>query len=228
MPSKLSNMPTLGPAEWGDWQRKVNAYFRMNELHGIVHGMELSPSTTEKEASASYLKQRGMAAGFISMFIDSTNATHVKDLEEDPAKMWKKLDGIHNAKSPGMRFNALNALFSIRKEDSEDLCSLMTCAEAAMNTYKSLIPTDSTFTLQSLQDELITMSLIRALPDEFNQVRATLGVHTNLTLAVTQQAFITEDNQRQQTAQPTNTTLRMYTHYHQCSNVPSPMPPSET
>jgi hypothetical protein len=127
-----------------------------------------------------------------------------------------------------MRFNALDALFSIRKEDSEDLRSFMTRAEAAMNTYKSLIPTDSTFTLQSLQDELVTMSLIHALPDEFNHVRATLGVHTNLTLAVTQQAFIAEDNQRQRTAQPTNTALRTYTHYHQCSNVPSPMPPSET
>ncbi len=89
MPSELSNMPTLGPAEWADWQRKANAYLRMNELHRIVHGTESSPSITEKEAS--YLKRRGMAAGFISMFIDLTNATHVKDLEEDPAKMWKKL-----------------------------------------------------------------------------------------------------------------------------------------
>jgi hypothetical protein len=136
-------------------------------------------------------------------------------------KLWTKLEGIHNAKTPGMRFNALDTLFSIRKDDDKTLRSLMTGAETAMNEYKSLIPTDNSFTLQMMQDELITMTLIRALPTELSHVRSTLNVHTNLTLAVAQQAFIAEDNQCQRTAPPTDSALRTYSHSRQHSNAPS-------
>jgi hypothetical protein len=83
--TEVSNMPTLGTATWNDWQRKANAYFRMNGLYEIVTNTEARP--TDEKLLAEYQKRRGQAAGFISMFIDSTNATHVKDIEDDPAKI---------------------------------------------------------------------------------------------------------------------------------------------
>ncbi len=94
--------------------------------------------------------------------------------------MWKQLWNTQ-CKISWMGFNALCALYSSCKKDSEDLRSLMALASVTMNTCKSRIPTDSTFMLQSIQNEVVTMSLIYALPHEFIHVRATLGVHINLT-----------------------------------------------
>jgi hypothetical protein len=216
---KVSNMPTLGTAKWNDWMRKANAYFRMNSLYEIINNAEKAP--TNEKLRADYMKRRGQAARFISMFIDSTNATYMKDIEDDPAKMWTKLEDIHNAKTPVMRFNALDTLYSIRKDDDESLCSLMTRAETAMNEYKSLVPANGSFMLQMMQEEIITMTLICALPAELNHIRSSLNIHAGLTLAVTQQAVIAEDNQSQCTALPTESALQTYSHYCQQSNAPS-------
>lgn len=111
-----------------------------------------------------------MAAGFISMFIDTANTTHINSLKDDPEKMWKKLDGIHNAKTPVMRFNAMDILFNVQKESEEDLQALMTRAKAAMDYFKALIPTDGSYTLETFQEELVVMTLLCALPKDFRHI----------------------------------------------------------
>jgi hypothetical protein len=69
-----------------------------------------------------------------------------------------------------MCFNAVNMLFSICKEDDATLCLLMICGHTAMNVYKSLLLIDDTFTLQMMQDELVTMALIWVLPAELGHI----------------------------------------------------------
>jgi len=41
--------------------------------------------------------------------------------KDDAVKMWGVLEGVHMHKQPGTRFNADDDLFSIRKNDEEDL-----------------------------------------------------------------------------------------------------------
>jgi hypothetical protein len=65
--------------------------------------------------------------------------------------MWSKLEAVHLQKHPGTRFNAYDALFSIRKADDETL-SALTRAETAMQDIKALRP--SYFTLDMLDKEL--------------------------------------------------------------------------
>ena len=46
--------------------------------------------------------------------------------------MWKKLESIHLQKRPGARFNAYDALFSIKKAPDESLTALMTRVDTVM------------------------------------------------------------------------------------------------
>lgn len=39
---------------------------------------------------------------------------HVKEVKNDPAAIWKKLEGFHLQKKAGARFNAYETLFGIR------------------------------------------------------------------------------------------------------------------
>jgi len=73
-------------------------------------------------------------------------------------KMWLKLESIHLQKCPATRFNAYDALFSIRKQDDESLTSVMTRVDQAMQQVKDLHP--PTFQLDDLDGELASMSLI--------------------------------------------------------------------
>jgi len=80
-------------------------------------------------------------------------------------KMWLKLESIHLQKHPATRFNAYDALFSIRKQDDKSLTSVMTRVDQAMQQVKDLRP--PTFQLDDLDGELASMSLIRSLPDDY-------------------------------------------------------------
>jgi hypothetical protein len=59
----------------------------------------------------------------------------------------------------------LENLFSIRKLDDESLSDLMARADKAIQDIKALCP--STFTLDDLDKELLSMALIHALPHDY-------------------------------------------------------------
>ena len=79
--------------------------------------------------------------------------------------MWKKLESVHLQKRPGARFNAYEALFDIRKASDESLMSLMTRVDTAMEQIQNLRP--DAFSLSDMDKELVCMTLIRALPEEY-------------------------------------------------------------
>jgi Reverse transcriptase (RNA-dependent DNA polymerase)/GAG-pre-integrase domain len=77
------------------------------------------------------------------------------------------------------------------------------------------------------------MALLRALPEEYNSLRATLFIQGNLNLQTVETAFLAEDNQRQHAARDNVTALRTFTtrkpshrHQHSSASQPETAPPS--
>ncbi|EGN93621.1 hypothetical protein SERLA73DRAFT_145285, partial [Serpula lacrymans var. lacrymans S7.3] len=86
--------------------------------------------------------------------------------------IWEKLAIVHVSKKPGMRFNAYDDFFSIRKKEDKSLQSLMTRIDEGMHQIQNLRPTG--FSLSELDDELTCMAMIRALPDQYAHFTSSL------------------------------------------------------
>ena len=84
---------------------------------------------------------------------------HFAGISDDPCRMWTKLEKIHLQKRS--RFNAYDALFSIRKLPDESLQALMARVDQGMQNIKELRPDD--FTLDKMDNEIVCMTLLRAL-----------------------------------------------------------------
>ena len=107
--------------------------------------------------------------------------------------MWRKLESVHMQKRPGTRFNTYNALLSLSKSEDESLSTLSTRASQLKSDMKALRP--PSFDISKLDDELVLMALIRALPAEYNALRQTLLLDDSLTLEKLQDTFVALENQ---------------------------------
>jgi hypothetical protein len=134
------------------------------------------------------------AAGIMWLMVENTQRVHFRGIKDDPVKMWEALATVHMQKRPGTRFNAYNDLFSIRKREDEDLQSLINRVDDAIHRISDLRP--DKFTLDKLDDELASMTLIRALPDDYNAFVLSLLLQDDLDKFSVQNAFVREDFQR--------------------------------
>jgi hypothetical protein len=138
------------------------------------------------------------AAGWIITLIKPDQRVHIKGMEDNPVKMWERLETVHVVKQAGARFNSYDSFFSIRKKEDESLVALTTWIDGAMQTIQSLRP--NTFTLQTLDEELFCMAMIRSLPEDYNTLTTSLLLKGTLDKDIMIQAFQTEESQRQQRA----------------------------
>ena len=193
--------PALNDSNWGQWADNMEAYLSTKELWEYVDGTNPRPvpqdanqlSPAEKKELLDWKRKSAKASGEIWLAIEDSQKVHVKEVKSDPAEMWRKLEGVHLQKKPGACFNAYDILFNIRKEESETLPSLMARADKAMQDIKALRPT--TFTLDDLDKELLCMTLIRALPAEFNHFASSLLLLDALDLDKLKSAFHNEESQ---------------------------------
>ena len=211
---ELSSIQLLTSENYLSWSRRLSAYFRVLGAYKLVIGTETRPDDAKPTEQANWDERALKAAGAIGMVLDEANATHIIGLEDDPVAMWTKLDQVHNSRTPGTRFNAMDALFNIKKEPEEDLASLITRSEAALQRVRALRPatdyaapsinltstsnqtTTIVYTLQTLDEELVIMTLLRALPETYQHVRSSLLIQPSLTLDMVRQAFYAEDEHR--------------------------------
>src|SRR5258708_7963201 len=107
--------------------------------------------------------------------------------------MWGVLEGVHMQKQPGTQFNAYDDLFFIQKHEEEDLQSLINHVDDAIHRICGLQSIG--FTLDKLDDELASMTLIRALSENYNLFVSFLLLKDDLEKITVQNAFIREDNQ---------------------------------
>jgi hypothetical protein len=98
--------------------------------------------------------------------------------------MWRKLEDIYLQKHPGTCFNAYDALCSMCKDNTETLPAL------ELIRYHP-----SNFTLHMLDKELLSMTLIQALPEDYNNFASFLLLLDSSDLEKLQSAFQNEENQ---------------------------------
>ncbi len=178
----------------------MEAWYRAQALWRLVSGASTAPtlSTPAKDGEEDKLEawqtKADRAAGIMWLMVETMQRVHFRGIKEDPLKMWKALETVHMQKRPGTRFNAYDDLFSIRKREDEDLQSLINRVDDAVHRIRDLRSTG--FTLDKLDNELASMTLIRALPDDYNAFVSSLLLRDDLDQIAVQNAFIREDHQR--------------------------------
>ena len=196
------SFPALSASNWGQWADNIEAYLATKELWEYVDGSTpipaasdpAKPTSAEKKELADWKRKAAKASREIWLAVEDDQKVYIKEVKGDPAAMWQKLKAIHVQKKPGARFNAYDILFNIRKEENETLTALMARADKAMQDIKSLRP--SGFSLTDLDKELLCMTLIRALPAEYNNFASSLLLLDSLDLEKLKSAFQTEESQR--------------------------------
>ena len=165
--SKGPDITKLGANNYPQWSGEMQAWLHANQLWRLFSGHLTCPAKPETITEAytdkddQWLEKAERAAGWIYLMVEHDQRIHLASIQDDPVKMWIKLEKIHMAKQAGAHFNAYDDLFSIRKEE-ESLMSLTNRIDTAMHTIQKLRPTD--FTLAKLDDELLSMAMIHSLP----------------------------------------------------------------
>ncbi|PIL36549.1 hypothetical protein GSI_00238 [Ganoderma sinense ZZ0214-1] len=168
----------------------------LGALH-IIKGQETRPNfvapldTGEHRDLHDFDGRVDLAAGKIWSCVEREQQTHLEAIRDDPVAMWAKLESVHMQKRPGTRFNTYNALLSLSKAENES--SLSTQASQLKSDMKALHPAN--FTLTQLNNELILMALICALPLDYASLRHTLLLDDSLTLDKLQDMFVALENQ---------------------------------
>ncbi|KAF9470543.1 hypothetical protein BDN70DRAFT_939614 [Pholiota conissans] len=122
--------------------------------------------------------------------IEDNQKIHFKAISDDPVKMWAALKAVHLQKCSGNCFNVYDDLFSIRKKDNESLQAFINRVDDSIQAIQDLHPAD--FNLKKLDDELTSMAMIRALPEEYSTFASSLLLLDKLDKASIQSAFFTE------------------------------------
>ncbi|KAJ3558122.1 hypothetical protein NM688_g1102 [Phlebia brevispora] len=168
-------------------------------LWGIVSGRvvkpvpvdDKNPTSAEQEKVLSYEEKAEKAVRELYLLVFQKQKVHLAGITDNAAAMWTKLESIHLQKRPSARFNAYDALFSIRKMPDESLTSLMTCVDTAMEKIKNLRPKD--FAIDEMDNELVCMTLIRALPEEYLSFASSLQLMDKFSKEKLQEAFVAEE-----------------------------------
>jgi hypothetical protein len=84
--------------------------------------------------------------------VEPDQKIHLTGLQDDPAKMWTKLEEVHMTKRASAHLKAYDDLLSIRKKEEESLMSVTNRIDSAMCTIQNLCLKD--FTLEKMDEEL--------------------------------------------------------------------------
>ena len=203
--SKGPEIQKLGSSNYNQWSGEMQAWLRAQALWSIVSGQKKCPQASsnkeaEIEQQEAWQEKADRAAGWIYLMVEPSQTVHLKGKDGDPVAMWEALRSVHLQQKPGARFNAYDDLFSIRKLEEESLQSLANRVDAAMQHIKNLSPAN--FSLQTLYDELLCMTMIRALPEDYSHFVSSLMLSDKLDKGIITQAFHTEETQRARRSAP--------------------------
>jgi gag-polypeptide of LTR copia-type len=173
------------------------------KVWAIVKGTDIKPSPGDDNLR-DWLKDEQLAAGVIYLGLVNDQKSQVEDYLEDPKKMWEELESIHVQKRPSTRFNAYNSLLSISKQEQESLLSLTARIEKGMQEIKNLRP--QSFTIDDLDKDLMSMAMVRALPQEYSSFVSSLILLPQFDFKTLKEAFILEESNRRATSASTSVT----------------------
>jgi hypothetical protein len=191
----------LNSNNFNSWSGDMEAWYRAQALRRFVSDASKSPTLSapikegEEEKLDAWQIKADKAAGIMYLMVEPMQRVHFRGIKDDAVKMWGALEAVHMQKRPGTHFNAYDDLFSIRKRDEEDLQSLINRVDDSIHRIRDLRSTG--FTLDQLDDELASMTLIRAPPDDYNAFVSSLLLKDDLDkISSVQNVFVREDNQR--------------------------------
>lgn len=159
----------------------------------------------EAEAQEKWDDRALRAAGEIYLSLSDDQKMHIEACNDDPVTIWKKLESVHLQKKPGMCFNAWEEFFSIHLEENESLSSLMTRIDASMHKVKNLRP--DSFTLEDLDKELVSMTIVHSLPSSYALFTSSLQLLDKFDKDTLQAAFINEKSLRTRSSTPGSTSV---------------------
>ncbi|THH26789.1 hypothetical protein EUX98_g7389 [Antrodiella citrinella] len=200
--STLSNITPLSDHNFSTWKPEIAALLRAKGLWRIVNGTAASPKADDVDKVAAYQEKQDKAAGLLALSLSSAQRIHIQGIEDDPAKIWKKLEDVHMEKIAGSRFNAYDELFSVRLSDSEAPTTLIPKVDEIIKRIQGLRPSD--FSVEKLDKELATMTLLKALPDSYNHLVSTLLMQKDLSLDMVHSALKREEINRKPRASPSS------------------------
>ena len=106
----------------------MQAWLRASQLWRLVSGDFKRPEKPDPVTEAytskddQWLEKQEKASGWIYLMVEPEQRIHLTGIQDNPVKMWTKLEEVHMAKQAGTRFNAYDDLFSIRKRRKSPLC----------------------------------------------------------------------------------------------------------
>jgi hypothetical protein len=192
--------PALNASNWGQWSDNMEAYLAIKELWEYVDGSTprptfanaIAPTAGELKELSEWKRKATHSSGEIWLAIEDGQKVYVKEVKGDPVLIWKKLEDVHLQKCPGTCFNAYDAFFNIRKDDTETLSALIARADEALQDIKA--PRPSNFTLDMLDKELLCMTLIQAPPEDYNNFASSLLLLDSFDIDKLQYAFQNEES----------------------------------
>lgn len=196
MTDSVSKVKLLNNSNYPEWAGDMKAVLMPMGCWRLVSGKEVRPNEmSDSDGAERWDAKAERAAGEIYLSVEPDQKTHGRGIDGDPVKMWKALQEAHLQKKPGACFNAYDQLFGIRKGDDETLMEMSTRIEKAMATIHNLRPDN--FTVEQLDEELQCMAMIRALPDDYQNLSSVLLLSDTLSKEKIQQAFRSEELNRE-------------------------------
>lgn len=176
----------------------MKALLRSKGLWRLVSGTEARP-TAAGDDQDKWDAKADKAAGEIMLALEADQRVHIRTVQDDPVAAWNALATLYVQQCPGARFVAYDEFFSIRKREDESLTSLTARIELAMLKIQEL--RSQQFTLTSLDDELVCMAMVRALPPEYSHFTSSLLLLSSLDKATIKSAFMAKDINRKPRAE---------------------------
>jgi hypothetical protein len=189
--STLDKIPKLDGSNYRLWVDQIKNFLMISQLWLIVSGIETCPPKhgtqpsdinskeylewkRDRKEYLDWMNKSQKAVGILKSSMSPEVIVYVRDNEDDPVKIWDTLKKTFIKPISAPRFQAYQDLFSIKKDPSETLDGVINRVDEQTRIIKSLTP--ETFTLDSLYDDLASMTIINSLPHDFSTVVNTLAV----------------------------------------------------
>ena len=163
MPDKI-DFALLNNHNYHEWKDHAMSLLQSKQLFRLVVGEKLRP-TSPGDKQDEWDNQQEQAAGLLARMVERQLHHHFKDYRTDPVRIWDILKRENTAVAPGMRFNAYDDLFGMRKRDDETLEDFGDRVTNSMQRVKDIRP--PAYTLNDLDQELEVMVMLRGLDDNY-------------------------------------------------------------
>lgn len=199
-PTTTTKKLLLDNSNFSTWKGNTAASLREVGCWRVVEGSALVPDPSDHPFEyEKYCNTRDKAASIIYNALEDGQKAHVKGKEGDAKEMWRILESVHSSKKPGTRFTGYDTLFSIRLRSGESLPDLITRVGNTMASIKDQRP--DKFDLDTLDDELYSMALIRSLPSSYDSLKDAIMLLDDLSPSTISEAFRNRSSNDQKRAE---------------------------